>query len=156
MNKPIYLCGPIQNCTDAECMTWRAEAAKLWPGPVLDPLRRDYRGKELTNPAQLVAGDLQDIRDSAGVLVWFDRPSVGTAMEIFYAKHVLQRPVVVVNKYPGVLSAWLVHHCDKVYTDLEVALAWLHLEIHHGVMATLLQSPDQFGKLQVDPAKLVA
>lgn len=135
MNKPIYLCGPIQNCTDAECMTWRQEAAKLWPGPVLDPLRRDYRGKELTNPAQLVADDLQDIRDSAGLLVWFDRPSVGTAMEIFYAKHVLGKPIVVVDARPpnsGPLSAWLVHHCDKVFEGLPYALAWLHSETNKG------------------------
>jgi hypothetical protein len=41
----IYLCGPIADRTNAQCAVWRDQARMLWyPGEVIDPLRRDYRG----------------------------------------------------------------------------------------------------------------
>lgn len=130
--KTIYLCGPIQNRTDAQCVRWRELVKQTWVGKTLDPLRRDYRGRELDNPAQLVADDLQDIRDCDGVLVYFDGPSVGTSMEIFYAKHVLKKPVVVADMTKGAtLSAWLVHHADVVRPDLMGALITMHHLLNH-------------------------
>lgn len=125
----VYLCGPIQNCTDTECVAWREEAKRLWPGVALDPLRRDYRGKELDNPEKLVSDDLNDIDNSDALVVWFDRPSVGTAMEIFYACTTARIPVFVVDARPertGPLSAWLVRHTTELHTTLEGALASLH------------------------------
>lgn len=127
----IYLCGPIQNRTDEQCVTWRREAALRWPGETLDPLRRDYRGRELENPAALVADDLADLISCDGVLVYFDAPSVGTAMEIFYAKHILHKPIVVIDATEGApLSPWLVHHTDRMAPDLTSALVILHHLIH--------------------------
>lgn len=124
----IYLCGPIQNCTDAECKDWRAKAADAWPGVSLDPMRRDYRGRELENPAQLVADDLEDITNSDALIVWFDRPSVGTSMEIFFAAKILRIPVVVIDARAdrtGPLSVWLVYHATQIHTTLEGALGAL-------------------------------
>ena len=130
--KTIYLCGPIQNRTDEQCVTWRERAKQLWPGATLDPLRRDYRGKELENPAQLVADDLSDIDACDGLIVYFDAPSVGTSMEIFYAKHILRKPVVVVDATMGAtLPVWLVHHADVIRPDLQGALITLHHLLHH-------------------------
>ena len=38
----VYLCGPIQDCTDSECKDWRIAATAKFPHS-LDPMRRDYR-----------------------------------------------------------------------------------------------------------------
>lgn len=125
--KTIYLCGPIADRTDAQCVVWRDGVTAAWPGKTLNPLRRDYRGRELENPAQLVADDLDDIDNSDGLLVWFDAPSVGTSMEIFYAKGE-GKPIVVVDARPDrsrPLSPWLVHHVDRVVQDVGVALLLL-------------------------------
>lgn len=133
MMRTIYLCGPIQNRTDAQCVEWREQAKIMWQmhGRALDPLRRDYRGRELENPAQLVADDLSDIDAADGLLVYFDGPSVGTAMEIFYAKHVLKKPVVVVDaSNMKTLPVWLVHHADTIRPDLQTALICLHHLMH--------------------------
>jgi hypothetical protein len=88
----------------------------MWPGETLDPLRRDYRGREHENIPQLVNADLLDIDSSDGLLVYYDRPSVGSSMEVFYAHHVLKKPVVVWNNSDHVLSPWLLHHADYVTT----------------------------------------
>ena len=63
----IYLCGPINGRPDSECRDWRKVVADRWTGPVLDPLRRDYRGREAEPgiAAEIVAGDIADIVASA-------------------------------------------------------------------------------------------
>ena len=43
--KTIYLCGPINGCTNSECLDWR-ESVKTWGFKTLDPMRRDYRDKD--------------------------------------------------------------------------------------------------------------
>lgn len=129
MKNTIYLCGPIQNRTDDQCVAWREQAKIMWGlrGKTLDPLRRDYRGRELDNPEQLVTDDLNDIDEADGLLVYFDGPSVGTSMEIFYAKHVLKKPVVVVNvSSMPVLPVWLVYHADAIRNDVQSGLVTLH------------------------------
>lgn len=126
----IYLCGPIQDRTDEECVQWRDLLTTIWPGNTLNPLRRDYRGRELENPGLLVRSDLEDIDNSDGLFVYFDRPSVGTSMEIFYAKACRKLPVVVLDRSPPgtVLSAWLVNHADLITREVSQAtVAMYHL-----------------------------
>ena len=120
----LYLCGPINGRTDEECMSWREEAKQLWPGRCLDPLRRDYRGRELEPgiAGQIVAGDLEDIQISHGLLVFYDKPSVGTSMEIFHAKFNLGKPVVAVDVSGKPPSPWLVHHADTVVPTVRRAI----------------------------------
>lgn len=122
----IYLCGPIQNRTTEDCTVWRNWATQMWPGETLDPLRRDYRGREHENIPQLVNEDLLDIDNSDGLLVYYDKPSVGSSMEVFYAHHVLKKPVVVWNNSDHVLSPWLLHHADHVTKRKYDALLTLH------------------------------
>jgi nucleoside 2-deoxyribosyltransferase len=123
--RTIYLCGPINGRTDEDATNWRELVKKLWGGKVLDPMRRDYRGRELEPgiAAEIVAGDIEDIQNCDAVLAYFDRPSVGTSMEIFYAKHVLNKPVIVIDASDKPLSPWLVHHSDEVTRHVSVALA---------------------------------
>jgi nucleoside 2-deoxyribosyltransferase len=128
MPRTIYLCGPIQGRTDEDCQGWRERAKQLWTGDYNDPLRRDYRGRELQPgvPAEIVANDTADIQCSDALLVYFDKPSVGTAMEIYMA-HTLGRPVVVVDASGQPLSPWLVHHATIVVKSLDEAIN--HLEL---------------------------
>lgn len=122
--KTIYLCGPINGRTDADCKNWRESVTEQWPGAVLDPMRRDYRGRELEPgiAAEIVAGDIEDIQASDALLVYFDKPSVGTSMEVFYAKAVLGKQVVVIDATDKPLSPWLTHHSDAVVRTVTDAL----------------------------------
>lgn len=124
--KTLYLCGPINGRTDEDAKGWRESVLAAWPGACLDPMRRDYRGRELEPgvAAEIVAGDFEDIDACDALLVFFDKPSVGTAMEIFHAKHNLGKPVVVIDASGRPLSPWLVHHADFVAPTVEAALAY--------------------------------
>lgn len=130
MSKTLYLCGPINGCTDAEATDWREIVKSTWTGKTIDPMARDYRGRELEPgiAAEIVAGDLADIQASDIILVFYEKPSVGTSMEIFYAKFVLKKPVIVVNNSKTPLSPWLVFHSDAVVKTmaeaLEIAEVW--------------------------------
>lgn len=125
--KTIYLAGPINGRETAEITDWRDQAKGLWPGRCLDPMNRDYRGREMEPGVarEIVRGDLEDIRRCDGLLVYFDRPSVGTSMEVFYAKYTLWLPVVVVNVSGQPLSPWLVYHSDAVCSSVQNGLAIL-------------------------------
>ncbi len=122
--KPIYLCGPINGRTDQDCRDWRELAKSLWGGRTLDPMRRDYRGRELELgiAAEIVAGDIADIEVSAAMLVYYDKPSVGTAMEVFFAKAILGLPVVVVDVSGKPISPWLSFHSDVIVLDVASAI----------------------------------
>lgn len=123
--KTVYLCGGINGLTDADCKDWREEAkAALLPAgfTVLDPMRRDYRGKEAESVDAIVHGDLFDIQASQIILVNVARPSWGTAMEIVYARKDVFRKRVVGFNCPEEPSPWLVFHCDKLFPTLAEAL----------------------------------
>lgn len=115
----VYLCGGINGLSDADCKNWR-ESAKERLVKTIDPMRRDYRGKEAANVREIVDGDLFDINASTCVLAMCTQPSWGTAMEIFYA-HRRGTPVFAVIP-PGPVSPWLEHHCDRTFITLDEAI----------------------------------
>lgn len=116
----IYLAGPINGCTDEEANGWRSKVKELH-SDVLDPMARDYRGKEAESVNDIVEGDKNDIEACDGVLVWYEKPSVGTSMEILYAwEH--SRIVVIVDRSEKPLSPWLVYHSDDQVKTIEDAL----------------------------------
>lgn len=130
----LYLCGPINGKTDAECQDWRNWTKTHWAGSCLDPMRRDCRHLPVTRDLaeEIVKADLQDIDLADALLVYFDGPSVGTSMEIFYAAHVRAKPVFVIN--PGMrkpMSPWLIHHMQEVFGSLDLPT----LRIIHGKLA---------------------
>jgi nucleoside 2-deoxyribosyltransferase len=116
-----YLCGPINGCTDEECKDWR-EAAKLCLPDTLDPMRRDYRGRESQSYKEIVEGDKDDIRESDVLLVNYDKPSVGTSMEIYFA-WLLGKPIIVVARPETVISPWLRYHSTKIVNSFEEAFS---------------------------------
>lgn len=129
MTKKLYLAGPINGRSDADAKDWRALATSLWRGDVFDPMVRDYRGRE-GEPGiaeEIVRGDLRAIAASDAMIVYFDKPSVGTAMEVFFAHTTLQLPVAIVNVSERPLSPWLQMHARAAFTDLSAAIDYLWL-----------------------------
>lgn len=122
-NLKVYLCGPINGCTDDECKTWREAAKEVFPNAI-DPMRRDYRGREAECVAEIVAGDKADIMDCDVVLANCPKPSVGTSMEVYIAWK-MRLPVVCVVPDPAKASPWLVFHSHKLATTMEEAIQWI-------------------------------
>jgi nucleoside 2-deoxyribosyltransferase len=119
----VYLAGPINGCTDKECRDWR-ETVKARLPDTLDPMRRDYRGKEHEAVDEIVELDKIDVTNSDVLLVNFDKPSVGTSMEILYAWE-RGKLIVVVHREGAVLSPWLVYHSHHRFTSFGAAAAYL-------------------------------
>ena len=118
MNK-VYLCGPINGRSDDDCTIWR-EYAKSRLSNTLDPMRRDYRGKEDAAWRQIVELDKIDVAQCDVLLVYYDKPSVGTSMEIIWAWERGKR-IVLVNKSDKPLSPWLRYHAHHVTESLDEA-----------------------------------
>lgn len=119
----IYLCGPINGRSDDDCRNWREEAKELLaPLETLDPMRRDFRGRELEPgiDAEIVTGDKVDVLNSRVLLVYTDQPSDGTAMEIIFA-WMHRIPVHVVNRRTKPLSPWIKYHATAIYDSLTAA-----------------------------------
>jgi nucleoside 2-deoxyribosyltransferase len=119
--KTLYLCGPINGCTDAECTDWREFVKGLWAGDTLDPMRRDYRGKETESFREIVELDKIDVARSDCILVNYDKPSVGTSMEVLFAWQI-GKPVVVVCKSDAIISPWLRYHSHKIVNSFADAM----------------------------------
>lgn len=125
----IYLCGGINKLSDSDAKDWREETRSKLGGyyHFLDPMRRDYRGREVENLDELVNGDLIDIVNSDMLLVNAVRPSWGTAMEVFFA-HSLGRMIVTVcpDERP---SPWLVKHSTIIMKSFTDAFNYLTLSL---------------------------
>lgn len=123
----VYLAGPIFGCGDAQCRDWRARASELLGAQnVLDPMIRDYRGRE-DEPGvaeEIVEQDKADIRSANAMIVYFDHPSVGTAMEVLHAYNI-GLGIVVVNVNGGRLSPWLTYHATTVVPTVDDAVCFL-------------------------------
>src|SRR5687767_928937 len=117
--KTIYLCGPINGCTDSEAKNWR-EYCKEHLGNyfnILDPMRRDYRGNEAENIEEIIEGDLRDIDNSDIILANAQKPTWGTAMEIYDAFS-KGKYVVTVCDSPRP-SPWLIGHSQETVKCLD-------------------------------------
>ena len=122
--KTIYLCGPINGCTDEECKDWREFIKTQWEGKCLDPMRRDYRGREAESVNEIVTLDKVDIANSDALLVNYDKPSVGTSMEVYIA-FTTGRLVVVVAAPGTNISPWLRYHSHAIKPSFADALAFI-------------------------------
>ena len=121
--RSLYLCGPINACTDEECNDWRQYVAGRWFGDVIDPMARDYRGRELIDYREIVDLDKRDVRAADIIMVNYIKPSVGTSMEVFYA-WTLGKPIVVVCAPDVALSPWLIYHSTKIVHGFDAAVEW--------------------------------
>lgn len=126
--KKIYLCGPIMDEHEGHARRWRAQAKERLEDAfvLLDPMRRNFKDREVDSANEIVLFDLQDIRDADIILVNYCKPSMGTAMEVFYAAHDLGKFVVAFSPFSFQDSSpWMVHFCTKILPDLETAADYI-------------------------------
>lgn len=117
----LYLAGAINGCTDAEANDWRSYLKKRYGGETLDPMRRDYRGKEAESVNEIVELDKVDIDDCDVFIANCPKPSWGTAMEIYYA-WAARKPVVVIHPAEAPISPWVRYHSDAIVYSLDDAV----------------------------------
>ena len=126
--KKIYLSGPIMDEHTEQATTWR-ELAKAWLQDrfvLLDPMRRNFKDREVDSANEIVEFDLQDVRDADIVLVNYSKTSIGTAMEVFYAAHDLGKFVVAFSPFSFKDSSpWMVKHCTKILPSLDDAISYI-------------------------------
>jgi|LakMenEpi03Aug12_release.lakeMendotaPanAssembly.Ray.scaffolds.fasta_scaffold131917_5 nucleoside 2-deoxyribosyltransferase len=127
LNKRVYLAGPIFGKADAECMGWRMDAAhwlRLRGFKPVDPMRRDYRGREDICPEKIVSQDQEDIFSCGYMLANANAPSWGTAMELVYGR-ATDCSVVAFATFANspAISPWLRQYTDAIYESLDHALA---------------------------------
>ncbi len=126
--KSIYLCGPIMDASADESKTWRQRAKERLAGKfiLLDPMRRNFRDREIDSANEIVEFDLQDIRNADMLLVNYAKASIGTSMEVFFAAHDLGKFVIAFSPYAYAdMSPWMVKYCTKILPDLESALNYI-------------------------------
>ncbi len=128
MKKKIYLCGPIMDEHEGHARAWREQAKKTLGGEfiLLDPMRRNFKDREVDSANEIVEFDLQDIRDADILLVNYSKASIGTAMEVFFASQNLGKFVVAFSPYSFKdCSPWMVRYCTKILPTLEAAMQYM-------------------------------
>ncbi len=116
------------DCEREESATWRERAKKLFSGRIvlLDPMRRNFKDREVDSANEIVSFDMQDIADCDIVLVNYSKPSIGTAMEVFHASFNLGKFVIAFSPLPYVeCNPWMVRFCTKILKDLDAAVAYI-------------------------------
>jgi nucleoside 2-deoxyribosyltransferase len=114
--------------TSDESTDWRSRAKEKLSGKfvVLDPMRRNFRDREIDSANEIVDFDLQDVRDADILLVNYGKASIGTSMEVFYASHDLGKFVIAFSpcEYQD-MSPWMVKHCTKILPNVQEALTYI-------------------------------
>ena len=126
--KTIYLSGPIMDENAGTAREWRVEAGRLFGGKyrLLDPMRRKFVDRQVDSANEIVEFDLQDVRDADILLVNYNKPSIGTSMEVFYAAHDLGKFVVAFSPFEYKdCSPWMARYCTKIVPSLEDAVQYI-------------------------------
>lgn len=129
MKKKIYLSGPIMDEHEGVARAWRQKATELLSEQfhLLDPMRRNFKDREVDSANEIVEFDLQDVRDADIILVNYNKPSIGTSMEVFYAAHDLKKFVVGFSPFSFKDSSpWMVRYCTKILPTLEDACDYIN------------------------------
>ena len=128
--KTIYLSGPIMDEQAGHAREWREKAKELLRGSfrTLDPMRRKFVDRQDDSANEIVEFDLQDVRDSDIVLVNYNKPSIGTSMEVFYAANNMGKFVVAFSPFDfHDCSPWMVKYCTKILPTLEEACDYIKI-----------------------------
>ena len=128
MKKKVYLSGPIMDEHLGAARAWRDEAKKRLAKDfaLLDPMRRNFKDREVDSANEIVEFDLQDVRSADLLLVNYAKPSIGTAMEVFYAARDLGKFVIAFSPYSYKDSSpWMVRFCTKILPSLESAIEYI-------------------------------
>lgn len=126
--KVIYLSGPIMDEHSGIARQWR-DSAKVQLAEkfkLLDPMRRKFVDRQVDSANEIVEFDLQDVRDADILLVNYNKPSIGTSMEVFFAAHDLGKFVVAFSPFEYKdCSPWMARYCTKILPDLESAVQYI-------------------------------
>ncbi len=124
----IYLSGPIMDAHEGAAREWRTAAKKLLGEHfrILDPMRRKFVDRQVDSANEIVEFDLQDVRDADIVLVNYDKPSIGTSMEVFYAAFDQGKFVISFSPFTFEnCSPWMVRFSTKILPSLEDACRYI-------------------------------
>lgn len=127
-NKTIYLSGPIMDEHEGAAREWRNAAKGLLKDSfrILDPMRRKFVDRQVDSANEIVEFDLQDVRDADIILVNYNKASIGTAMEIFYAAHDQGKFVITFSPFSFQdCSPWIVRFSTKILPTLEDACQYI-------------------------------
>lgn len=128
MKKKIYLCGPIMDEYEGKASEWRKTAIRKLARDfeLLDPMRRNFKDREVDSANEIVEFDLQDIRNADILLVNYNKASIGTSMEVFYASHNMGKFVVAFSPFSFKDSSpWMVKYCTKILPSLEESIDYI-------------------------------
>ena len=126
--KQIYLSGPIMDEHPDMAKTWRERATEKLKDDfiILDPMRRDFKDREVDSANEIVEFDLQDVRNADILLVNYNKTSIGTSMEVFYAAHDLGKFIVAFSPFPfKECSPWMVRYCTKILSSFDEAIQYI-------------------------------
>lgn len=127
--KNIYLSGPIMDEHAGTAREWREAAGQLLSKEfrLLDPMRRKFVDRQVDSANEIVEFDLQDVRTADILLVNYNKPSIGTSMEVFYAAHDLGKFVVAFSPFEYKdCSPWMARYCTKILGSLEEAAHYIN------------------------------
>lgn len=127
--KTIYLSGPIMDEHEGTAREWRETAKKMLGGNfrLLDPMRWKFVDRQVDSANEIVEFDLQDVRNADLLLVNYNRASIGTSMEVFYAAHDQGKFVVAFSPLEFKdCSPWMAKFCTKILPDLETAIQYIN------------------------------
>ena len=126
----IYLSGPIMDEHEGSAREWRNTAKGLLKDSfrILDPMRRKFVDRQVDSANEIVEFDLQDVRDADIILVNYNKASIGTAMEIFYAAHDQGKFVITFSPFSfRDCSPWIVRFSTKILPSLEDACQYIKM-----------------------------
>lgn len=126
----VYLAGAIKGLTDSEANNWRDEIT-LGLGnaefEILNPMRRDYRGRESSYESahEIITLDKLDIDNSDFLIVNYEKPSVGTSMEVLYAWE-RGKPIIIISQVEfNDIPPWMMYHSTKIVYNQVDAIKWI-------------------------------
>ena len=94
---------------------------------ILDPMRRQFVDRQVDSANEIVEFDLQDVKDADILLVNYNKASIGTSMEEFYAAHDLGKFVVAFSPFEfQECSPWMVRYSTKILPSLEEACEYIN------------------------------
>ncbi len=126
--KAIYLSGPIMDEHEGIAREWRDAAKKILGKNfrMLDPMRRKFVDRQVDSANEIVEFDLQDVRDADIILVNYNKPSIGTSMEVFYAAFCEGKFVISFSPFSfEECSPWIVRFSTKILPSLEDACRYI-------------------------------
>lgn len=126
--KKVYLAGAIFGLPDRG-QDWREQAIARMPDG-WEAINPNIVELDKVQAIDVIRGDYAALAECSAVIARVRNPSWGTAMEIQYAKNVLNIPVIgwpflrepVLPHY----SPWLLHHVRHYASDLPTAIGYLN------------------------------